>query len=185
MRISGETKGRLRLGLAVALLLGGADLAAAMKVKAEKDPKADLARYQTYRWRAPGSPGSGSPAADPSVDQKIRATADAELAKKGLRQLPEGEEPHDLWLSYSVAWSANFVNEGVVYDVGDWVAVGTDEYRSLDQAMLVLELVDASTDKAVWLGWATQKATTPQGQEALRRVADDAVIKILKKYPSR
>ena len=177
------TRRTWRLLLAVALLLAGVEAAAAMKVKAEKDPKADLARYRTYSWRPVDAPGGGSRAADASVDKRIRATVDAELAKKGLRRVDEGQAPQDLWITYSVAWNASFAHDGKVWGPTYW-DVGTDVYRSLNEAGLLLEFVDASTQKAVWLGWATQKATTPQGQEALKGLADDAVIKILKKYPA-
>jgi hypothetical protein len=164
------------------LVLLGSSAALALKVKSKRADGVDFSKFKTYAWRAPGSEGSGSPSPDEDTDKRIRAAADESLAKRGLRKLAEGEENPDLWLSYSVGWNSTFAHEGWAF-TDDWMVV--DFSRTTDQAVLVLEFTDAGTGKAAWLGWARQAANTPQSLEAMRRNADDAVIKILKKYPSR
>ncbi len=164
------------------LILAGGSAAVAMKIKSQKDETVDFSRFHSYAWKIPGTPGSGSPSADPHVDKVVRKTADAELAKMGFKKLESADQSPDILLTYSVGWSSTFADEGWFMTPG-WLVF--DFSRTTDSAVLLLEFTDASTGKGAWFGWARQNANTPQAVEALKRSADDAVIKILKQYPKR
>ena len=165
--------------LAVALALP-ASLSAGLDVEVLYDQAADFSSFETYRWVA--VPPHDSPEAK-MVDERIRTTTDTELAKKGLRQAAEGEEP-DLLLTYYGGIADNLLLEGVRYELAPHVvwtgADALDITRRGEVGTLVIDLAAASTEKVVWSGVVQASAAT---RRQLRNKVEKAVRKVLKRYP--
>ena len=102
--------------LAVSLTLP-ATLWAGLEVEVLYDHAADFSAFETYRWVT--APLSDSPEAR-MVDERIKTTADAELAKSGLRRAAEGEEA-DLLVTYYGGIEDNLLIEGVRFELAPHV----------------------------------------------------------------
>ncbi len=168
------------LPLALALLALPMQAFAGLEVEILYDHAADFSRYQTYRWTT--GPLDETPEAK-LVDERVKRTADAELARKGLRLVEEGEET-DLLLTYYGGVDENLLIEGVRFELAPKVVwTGADPQgvtHRYEVGTLVLDFVDAETEKIVWSGVAQAKAQTSR---QLRGKIEKAVQKVLKKYP--
>jgi hypothetical protein len=162
------------VGAVLALAIGCAT-GTSMRVRAEPNPSADLARYATYAWMSPplevtraagrtagGDPWSSVPTdADRdaiALDRQVRREVDAQLARRGWVQVaPAGA---DLVVDYRVGTR----RKELVDDVGEysryraqggtgsWGDVWVGGYREGELQVLV---ADARTRTWVWQGTAT------------------------------
>lgn len=172
-----------RHALVLLLLLAGAlpaTLQARFDVDILYDHSADFSTFETYRWVT--GPLNETPEAQ-LVDKRIKTTADAELAKRGLRLVAEGEEA-DLLLTYYGGTEENLLLEGVRFELAPRVVwTGADPLgvtHRYEVGTLVLDFARADTEKIVWSGVVQTRATTTQ---QLRGRVEKAVRKVLKQYP--
>ena len=70
---------KTRIASVLALVLIGA-VAYAQKVNTDFDPSAPFATYRTYTWT------SGTPAANPFIQERIHVAVDEALVAKGMTQ---------------------------------------------------------------------------------------------------
>ena len=165
--------------VAVALTLP-ANVSAGLDVEVLYDQAADFSTFETYRWVA--VPLNDSPEAA-MVDERIKTTADAELVKKGLRRIAEGEEA-DLLVTYYGGIEDNLLIEGVRFELAPHVVwTGADPLgvtHRYEVGTLVIDLAEASTEKIVWSGSVQARAST---RRQLRDKVEKAVRKVLKQYP--
>lgn len=165
--------------LSTLLVLLGAGLAAAAKVRSWNDPQYDFAKAKTYRWERAEGPGEAN------LDRRIRAEIASELAKRGLREQAAGEAAADLVVLYVVGAADTLV---AGWDVepgwyGGLVAVpGTD---SSVTAGLLVELLDGESGKEVWAASYVMKGNTPGSLQRMIDDAEKAVRGAFKKYPKR
>jgi hypothetical protein len=158
---------------AAALMLIVLPACSDLQVKTEQDWDADFARYRTYAW------GQGTPARDPSIESQIRAAVDFELPFKGLKKVEQAASP-DLY----VATYASVEEEQVVGQWGheartDGAADSRFSTLTLPIGTLVVELVDARSDKLVWRGHASKAVDRQVSEASLRKVVRD----IFRHYP--
>ena len=165
--------------LALALALP-ASVWAGLDVEVLYDDAADFSAFETYRWVS--GPINDTPEAR-MVDERIKTTADAELAKKGLRHVAEGDLP-DLLVTYYGGIDYNLLIEGVRFELAPHVVwTGADALgvtRRYEVGTLIIDLAEASTEKIVWSGVVQAKAST---RRQLRNKVEKAVRKVLKQYP--
>lgn len=158
------------------------NLHAGIKAEVLYDKQADFSIYKTYRWVT--GPVDDSPEGQ-LIDKKIKLAADAELGKKGLQKVAEGE-PADLLITYYGGLDSSLLMEGVRYELAPHVVwTGADPMgvtNRYEAGTLVLDFADSSTEKIVWSGVAQAKAPTPA---QLRAKVEKAVKKVLKQYPPK
>ncbi|WP_162428330.1 DUF4136 domain-containing protein [Pontibacter pudoricolor] len=153
--------------------------------------------YQTFAWHSAELPtptiGSG-PAYNPLLDQQIKQAIESELVKVGMRP---AEESPDLLIAYDIALPATQKLEadmafapGFGYGYSYWYGYrfrysvsGLPAYRSvrdLPPGTLLIDLVEASTNKLVWRGWyeAGIDPTALGGYDLNKAVAN-----IMSRYP--
>jgi hypothetical protein len=168
--------------LALVLLLGTVAAHAGLKVDVLYDHKADFSVYRSYRWET--GPEDDSPMAS-MVDGRIKATAKAELEKKGLHEVAPGEEP-DLLLTYYGGIEDTLLLEGVRYELAPHVvwtgAAPLEATRDYQVGSLILDMVDAETEQVVWSGVAVARMAT---RSKLREQVEKAVRKVLKRFPPK
>ena len=159
-----------------ALLLAG------FEIEVLYDDAADFSTFTTYRWAT--GPLDETPEAK-MVDDRIKRSANAELAKKGLQQVGEGETS-DLLITYYGGIDENLLIEGVRFELAPHVVwTGADPLgvtRRYEVGTLVLDFADAGTERIVWSGVVQARATTAR---QLRDKIEKAVQKVLKQYPPR
>ncbi len=164
--------------IAIGLLLGSG-LASAAKIRCEFDHKVDFSKLKTYRWNVAQGP------AEESLDRRVRAEARAELAKKGLQELPPGDQPADLVLRYAVG-SVDTLSSGVILE-SDWYGhlIAVPGSHSIVTGGLLLEMSDPSTGKTLWVATYIMQGNTPQALQVMVDRAEKAVRGVCKKYPPR
>jgi hypothetical protein len=173
------------------LALGGA-ACSTLSVHADHDPRADFTRYHTYAW----SPDSGSkPASDISglpsdlMENRIRATIEAQLATRGLKPAKAGEKP-DLFVRDQLVQRQMLEGSGAGYSVGfgygygPWYgAIGGPLYPSVRQfteGTLVIDLIDVDNHRLVWRGLANDELANLDDSP---QQVDQIVTETLRRYP--
>jgi len=160
----------------LALALALAAPADAKRAGTHRDEGTDFTRFQTYRWQQ----AEGPAAAD--LDHQIRAVADEELKKKGLRRVAIGEAA-DLEVRYN-AGTADQLVSGVMVTADWWgslVAIpAADSYATGGISFIVAEV---ATDKVIWTGWKVAKGTTADAMLVMRKRAPKYAREIVSKYP--
>ena len=171
---------RIRSLLLLALfVLGGANVAGAVKVRSMHDPSVDFSKLKTYRFKLEQGP------AEESLDRRIRAEIRSELAKKGFSELPPGDEQPDVLMNYAVG-TADQIGPGFAMAAtwyGGLVAVsGT---QSTISGGILLEMGDPETGKSMWAATYIMRGTTPNALMVMIDRAEKAVRGAFKKYPPR
>lgn len=159
---------------AAALMLLALSACSGLQVTAERSWDAEFAAYRTYAW------SQGSPARDPTIESHIRDAVEVELPFKGLKKVEKEGSP-DLYVSTY----ASVEDEKVIDHWGYEVRTGgTDSspvsVLALPMGTLVIDLVEARTDKLVWRGQARRAVDRQVSEVALRKV----VREIFRRYPA-
>jgi len=149
----------------------------------------DFNKYKTYKW----VPISGAEKVNQIVDQQIKSTVDAELAKKGLQKTEA--DSADLYIGHQVAIGTEKQYTSFNSDWGYGPGWGRGWYGGMGSSMttgetstiyigqLSLDMYDHADKKLVWRGSVSktidQKAKPDKQQKNLTK----AVAKLLKNYP--
>ncbi|HVR97074.1 MAG TPA: DUF4136 domain-containing protein [Thermoanaerobaculia bacterium] len=169
------------LALMSLFVLLGATLAGAAKIRSNHDPNFDFSKVKTYRFKLE----KGHPNED--LDRRIRAEIRAQLTKKGLRELPAGEEPADLLVTYAAGSADSLVPGGWFVEYDDWsggpVLVPGD--LSTVTGGLLIEMGDPKSGKLVWSASYIMRGNNPGSLQVMASNAEKAVRGALKKYPPR
>jgi len=126
-----------------------------------------------YAW-APGSErvtGEGRPR-DPHVDSLIREAIEKNLARKGYHMITTGTP--DFWIDYRVArdrrGDPNFSGPGI---------------GMMETGSLAVYAFNPATHKLIWRGYIEAKLDESAPPDAVRKLLDTAVKKVMAPIPSR
>lgn len=152
----------------------------AAKAESKFDPQADFSTYQTYAWRLQEV---RFPPADTPADLEIIEAVNQRLGREGLHEVRgEGATP-DFYVTYYAVVEDKLEIQGSEYELGSWVTwsdTGGTQVRSYKEGTLVIDIVDAESNKLVWSGWISDIAVDVQ---AMRRKVPKAVRRILEQFP--
>jgi hypothetical protein len=166
-------------------LLTAAIAMAGMKVKTERWQGADLSSYETYTWRTGHDAGSGHALAEGSrLSARLQEIGDELLAEHGLERSPDEES--DLWIRYTGVAEEMLQIEGTERDLGGISWVGDPHAHSMmsyKRGTLLVEIIDAESEKVIWAGWATDVIPSLPDPEKVGKKAEKAMRKILKELP--
>ena len=168
------------LALLTLFVLLGATLAGAAKIRSFHDRTFDFSKVKTYRFKLEQGP------ATEGLDQRIRAETRAQLAKKGLRELPAGEEPADVLVTYAVGSVDILAPGGFTMDYdwyGELIAIPAD--ISSVTGGLLIEMGDPKSGKSVWAASYVMRGNNPNSLQVMVKDAEKAVRGALGKYPPR
>jgi len=175
----------LRVAAVAVCLTIASGCATTMTVSSHVRDGLDITQYHTYDW----GPADALPTGDPRLDQDpffkdhVQGAVEKGLAAKGLRLSDSGTP--DLLIHYHASISNRIdVNatereygycQGV--DCQSWVV----EYEA---GTLVLDFVDARTNRLIWRGWAQDSVEDVLGnQDRMARKIDEAVTRMLARFP--
>jgi len=125
------------------------------------EEQADFGAYRTYAWR------EGTPAARPDVQQWIVDSIDRELQDKGLRQVEGGADAYVSTVAYGkmdVAQRGNYVRLN-----GGWGVI-TNHVVDSTTGYLIVDLIDAASDEAVWRGVAEKVFQSSDVNKAQKKI---------------
>ena len=172
-----------RVVICAALFVAGCST---FRVSADYDRDASFGDLRTYAWR--DTPAHG---VDPRLDvtplgQRVRASADRELAAKGYRLAAPGQRA-----DFIVGHHFVLEHKETQQAIGGWYGYrgGPRMSRTIpydyDEGTLLIDVIQPDSRSLLWRGSATaviDRSASPQKRE--RRI-DEAVTKILAQFPPR
>lgn len=172
--------GRFTVLVLSALILTGC---ASMNVNSYVERGIDIRQYHTYDWGAPGIFSTGDPRLDNNrfFDERVRTRVEKVLASRGFTKTTSGTP--DLLVHYH----ANVTQEIDIRNIDrEYAYCDAADCRPYlyDTGTLFVDLVDPSTNKLVWRGWAEGSVDgVIDNQEWMEARIDDAVTRILERLP--
>jgi hypothetical protein len=152
---------------------------ATMRVGTYVERTTDFSRYHTYAW----APADALPTGDPRLDNNaifrdyLQGAVERHLRGHRLLLVPASARP-DLLIHFHGS-----VRQMVDVSGADRArGVLAEEIRVVDydQATVVLDMVDARTDRLVWRGWAIDSlAGILDSQDRMERTIEEAVTRML------
>ena len=165
---------------AVAFLgLSAAACATSMSVSSHVDRTVDFAPYRTFDW----GPADALPTGDPRLDANpffkdhLQGEVEKQLAGRGLTVGPAGTA--DLLIHYHASISRRIDVAGVDRNYGYG-----GQAREYDAGTIVLDLVDARTQRVIWRGWAQDAVSGMlDDEDTMARKIHEAVTRMLAQLP--
>ena len=152
------------------------------KVQVWMDKNIDFSQYKTYQWLPPKLLTKGGVVEDDaSFAEIIKNAINRELTQKGLRQVAQGGdlEVSTLALRQAIAQLEGFIFPGDAPDFFTAPVATMSRYNH--EGTLVVNLIDAKTQKSAWCGMA--KETIGRNYGAGKKKIAPAAAKMFKKYP--
>lgn len=177
------------LPLTLFFLLTGVTSAIAQDVRYNFDSQANFASFKTYKWVALRT---DTPMND-IVDGQIKASVDAELAKKGLTESKTDEA--DLFIGYQAALDKEkqftAYNTGWGYGPGwygaGWYGAGggmtTGSTSTIVVGQLAIDMYSPAPKTLVWRGLVSKTLDAKAKPDKQKKNLDKAVAKLMKNYP--
>ena len=169
-------------GLAVLISIG---CSAPIRVSAHREREADFTQYRTFAW----APADALPTGDPRLDNNpffhdyFEGAVEKQLVGRGFEQAESGTA--DLLLHYHANVRQRFYVGAT--DSDSPYCSGTDcdgRITEYEAGTLVLDMIDGSTNKLVWRGWAqTSVDGVIENQDRMRDHVADAVARMMRLYP--
>jgi hypothetical protein len=157
---------------------------ATMRVNSFVERGADLGQYRTYGWTAEDRFGTGDPRLDnnPFFQERVRAAVEKQLAARGYEKT--SSDAPDLVLHYHASITEQIEVSSIDRDSGNCFGATDCRPYAYDAGTLVIDFVDARTDRLVWRGWAEDTMDGAiDNQRLMEQKIDDAVARILQRLP--
>ena len=159
--------------------------ATTLNVSSHVERGVDFAQYRSYDW----GPADALPTGDPRLDRDpffqdhLQGAVEKELATKGFGWSTPGMA--DLLIHYHANISERIEVDLMDYERGYCVAGGCSppvvEYEA---GTLVLDIVDARTNRLIWRGWAQGGVRGMlENQDTMARQIDEAVTRMFARFP--
>jgi hypothetical protein len=156
-----------------------------MNVSSNIDREADFATYRTYEWGPADALPTGDPRLDddPAFHDRFQGAVEKHLAARGLQLLVNGDS--DLLIHYHANVTERIDVNTIDRRYGECAPPECDPLtRTYEAGTLVLDIVDARSNKLIWRGWAQTSLEHVLGDpERLARVVDEAATRMLERYP--
>lgn len=171
------------MGLIVAAAAG---CATTMTVSSYVERGLSFAPYRTYDWGPPDSLPTGDPRLDkdPYFQDRVEGAFEKAMAARGLERSSGGTA--DLLIHYHASIThrldVNRVDRQFGYCAGPACDAGVTEYEA---GTLVLDVVDARTNRVIWRGWARDAVEDAlDDRDKMARLIDDAVTRMMATFPA-
>jgi len=156
---------------------------ASMRVGTYVSRDTDFSRYQTYAW----GPADALPIGDARLEHNpilvdyLQGAVERGLRKHDLLLVPASAQP-DLLVHFhgSVRQTLSVANASRSHEHG---ASEDVEVVPFDEGTLVIDMVDARTDRLVWRGWAIDSLNgIVDSQDRMEQKVNEAVAKMLASF---
>jgi hypothetical protein len=168
---------------AAALVVAGC---ATMTVSSHVERNVKFHEYVTYDWGPPDNLPVGDPRLDnnPFFNDYLQGAIEKKLEARGFERAAAGQQP-DVRIHYHASVNQKLdvyeVDSSYGYCYGDCQPQVSD----YELGTLVVDLVDARTNKVVWRGWAQQAMNgIIDNQDRLEAQIDKEVAKMMQLLPS-
>ena len=169
---------------AVVLAVAVGACAAAMTVSSYTDRAADISALRTFDW----GPADALPTGDPRLDRdpffkdQVQGAVEKQLMARGFALVSSGRP--ELLIHYH-ANVAERIDVNRVDQAHGYCAAGEcPETMNYEAGTLVLDVIDARTNRLIWRGWAQRTVEDVlDDRDRMARVINDAVRKMLQRFP--
>ena len=172
--------GRVFVAVAVcALALGGC---AARSVHSYVEPGANLGRYHRFNWGPADRSGTGDPRLDNNeiVQARIQAAIEKQLGAKGFEKIASGSPEVLVHYHVSVEQRLDLTDRELTTPCPDCKPF------IYDAGTLVVDLVDAGSNRVVWRGWSEGNVDgLIDNQQWLDKELDNTIKRIFDQLPRR
>jgi hypothetical protein len=177
---------RLGAPIIMAILALGFTGCATMNVSSHVLRGADFTQYRTFEW----GPADALPTGDPRLDRDpffqdhVKGAVEKGMAGRGFARVSTGTP--DLLIHYHANISRridiNRLDRALGYCYDDACAVRTVEREA---GTLVIDVVDARTNRLVWRGWAQHSVEDMlRDRDRMEQKIHDAVARMLERLPT-
>ncbi|HXZ79068.1 MAG TPA: DUF4136 domain-containing protein [Terriglobales bacterium] len=175
--------------ISIALLFFLASSAVGQDVRYNYDKNADFSKFKTYKWVTLKDANK----VNDLVDQQIKSTIDAELAKKGLSKTDS--DSADLYVGYQagVGQEKQFTSYNTDWGYGPgwyrggWYGGGggmtTGQTSTIYIGQLAVDMYDSKGHDLAWRGIASKTIDTKAKPDKQQKNLTKAVAKLLKNFP--
>lgn len=170
-------------GMAALVLTMGC---ATMGVGSHVQTGLNVAQYHTYDWGQADALPAGDPRLDedPFFKDHILGAVEKQMAAKGFERAEVDGHP-DLLIHYHAAINrrleVNRTDQEYGYCADEECRARVFEYEA---GTLVLDIVDANTNRVIWRGWAQDTIEgVLEDQDRMSRKIDEAVRRMLARFP--
>jgi hypothetical protein len=160
-----------------------------MTIETQADPEASFSGFETYSWMP--NPRGVDRRVGPQVAAWIIEAIDEQLTAKGFAKLDTGDT--DFKVGYHAAvqgtMEVSYIDSYYGYGVQPWyprfgaVEQQQSAARYYDQGSIVIDIVDARSNRLVWRGVAEAEVDRQADQEKRQPRIQEAVRKILADFP--
>jgi hypothetical protein len=171
------TRAALALGLVAPVVLGLASCGG-WGERSDFNPTVRLDRYRTYAWMRTEQGTAVDDLARSMVGQRVIATVDAELVRKGLRRVAADARP-DFVVAARLASKERIDNYDWGYPGGSWSAYETPDVYGDRTKVVLIEFRDPHWQKTIWWG-AVRGRFDPS---ARKQQVEQAVHRLMATYP--
>jgi hypothetical protein len=143
----------------------------------------DLQRYRTFGWAPPGTVSTGDPRLDNNrfFDERVRMQVEKEMSRRGLEKTTAA--PPDLIVHYHASVTQE-IDPGSLDRGSQPPDQEADEPYVYDAGTLLIDFVEARTNRLVWRGWAEGSIDgLIDDQKWLEKRIDEIVASIFKRLP--
>lgn len=144
-------------------------------------------QWRNFAWQPPPQ----APVRNPVVDSGILATrveraVTTTLTDQGYNRVRDPAQADFIVTYHTALQKKSEPNPSVGFSYGWWgspfstVIVSQPSQRQVQQADLIIDIVDAKTKQLVWRGWVTN---SPSRSNYSQQAVDAAVKRILAKFP--
>ena len=160
-----------------------------MSVGSHFDRNQNFKQYRTFDWGPADALPTGDPRLDknPFFEDSMRGAVTSQLASKGLELFTPGSGTPDLLIHYHANISERMDVNSVDREHGYCQSADCQaEIVWYEAGTLVLDVMDARTNKLVWRSWAQNKADDLlRDRDEMARTIKQAVAEMLEKFPPR
>jgi hypothetical protein len=156
---------------------------ASMHVNSSLERGIDLTQYHTYNWASDDRLSTGDPRLDNNSFflERLQADVERQLTTRGFEKITTGTP--ELLLHYHASTNQRVDANGADRKYGYCDDCNPSVY---DAGTLMLDFVDARTNRLVWRGWAEGSLDGAiDNQDWMEQKIDDAVARILARLPRR
>ena len=163
-----------------ALMVAGC---ASLTVRSYSAPGFDVRQYRTYNWGPSDARTTGDPRLDnnPFFQERLQADVEKQLATRGLEKTASGTP--DLLVHHHESVEQRLAVPAFDHERGECRDCPATVYEA---GTLTIDFVAPRTGRLVWRGWAEGAVDgVIDNQEWMEQRIDEAVIRILARFPRR
>ncbi|MDF7799760.1 DUF4136 domain-containing protein [Pontiellaceae bacterium B1224] len=158
------------------------------------DESFNFSTLKSFAWQHVPQPQTGNPKIDNDLnDKRIRSAVERDLIAKGFVKVDKADA--DCWVAYFMDYQQRIDGSGSAVSFGMGVgsagragSVGWSSNSTIsdyEEAQLMIDIINPADDEMIWRGRGERRAYNSSDPEKITSVVNDAVTRILKKFPPK